>query len=243
MRFALCDFDEIPQFAIPQSSIQNQESSMVLLVKTAIIKIKSKFNTGEERMFWICPLCGYQNEGTTMRCMCGFIADESLLKQSPEEEADIFGGQEEITDQIIEMPLSSFNEETDVSEQPQNNKEGKDMGKKQNESDDEFFFKEIDSWKISFSGKDQCVYFGTPALQSFRLKLTMEDVKGLLDFISENANIEIAAKTKLISGKEIADLVEMLEQMIEVKKAKFKIKFANDELQGIADIINKKLKE
>ena len=215
--------------------------------KTAIMKIRSKFNTGEERMFWICPLCGYQNEGTTMRCMCGFIADESVLKQSPESEADIFGGQEESTDQntdqIIEMPLSNFNEEEDVSEQPQNNKEGKDMEKKQNESDDEFFFKEIDSWKISFSGKDQCVYFGTPALQSFRLKLTMDDIRGLLDFISEKADIEIAAKTKLISGKEIADLVEMLGQMIDVKKAKFKIKFADDELQGIADIINKKLKE
>lgn len=207
------------------------------------MKIESKFNTGEERMFWICPLCGYQNEGTTMRCMCGFLADESVLKQSPEAEEDIFGGEEEITDQIVEMPLSSFNAETDVSEQPKHNKEGKDMEKKQNESDDEFFYKEIDSWKISFSGKDQCVYFGTPALQSFRLKLTMEDVKGLLDFISEKADIKIAAKSKLISGKEIAELVEMLEQMIEVKKAKFKIKFADGELQGIADIINKKLKE
>jgi hypothetical protein len=71
----------------------------------------------------------------------------------------------------------------------------------------------------------------------------MEDVKGLFDFISEKANIEIAAKTKLVSGKEIAELVEMLEKIIEVKKAKFKIKFADDELQGIADIINKKLKE
>jgi len=211
--------------------------------KPAIMEINSKFNTGEECMFWICPLCGYQNEGTTMRCMCGFMADESILKQSPEAEADIFGGKEESIDQIVEMPLSSFNEETDVSEQPQNNKEGKDMGKKQNESEDEFFFKEIDSWKISFSGKDQCVYFGTPALQSFRLKLTMEDVKGLLDFISEKANIEIAAKAKLISGKEIAELVEMLEQIIEVKKEKFKIKFSDDELQGIAEIINKKLKK
>ena len=141
------------------------------------------------------------------------------------------------------MPLSSFDAQTNISEQPKNKNKEKDVEKEQNESGDEFFFKEIDSWKISFSGKDQCVYLGTPALQSFRLKLTMEDLKGLLDFISEKANIEIAAKTKLISGKEIAELVEMLEQMIEVKKAKFKLKFANDELQGIADIINKKLKE
>jgi hypothetical protein len=192
--------------------------------------------------------------------MCGFIADESILKQSAEPEADIFGGkehvegqvegqvEEQIDEQIIEMPLSSFDIEedvieADVSEQPQNNEEGKDMAKKHSESDEEFFFKEIDSWKISYSNKDQCVYFGTPALQSFRLKLTMEDVKGLLDFISEKADIEIAAKTKSISGKELAEFVEMLEKMIDVKKAKFKIKFADDELQGLADIINKKLKE
>jgi hypothetical protein len=215
-------------------------------------------------MAWICPLCGYQNEETTMRCMCGFIADESILNQPAEQETDIFGGKEQVEHQvehqveqqveeqveehIIEMPLSSFDIEedvieSDVSEQPQNNKEGKDMAKKRSESDEELFFKEIDSWRITFSNKDECVYLGTPALQSFRLKLTMEDVKGLFDFISEKANIEIAAKTKLVSGKEIAELVEMLEKIIEVKKAKFKIKFADDELQGIADIINKKLKE
>jgi len=31
--------------------------------------------------------------------------------------------------------------------------------------------------------------------------------------------------------------------MIDVKKAKLKIKFADDELQGLADIINKQFKE
>jgi hypothetical protein len=175
--------------------------------------------------------------------MCGFIADESILNQASEGDADIFGGKEEIADQIIEMPLSSFDAETDVSELPKNNNEGKNMEKKQNESGDEFFFKEIDSWTISLSTKEQCVYFATPALQSFRLKLPVEDLKELFDFISQKAHIEMGAKAKLISGKEIAELVEMLEQMIEVKKAKFKIKFTNDELQGIADIINKKLKE
>jgi len=202
-------------------------------------------------MFWTCPLCGYQNEETTMRCMCGFIADESILNKPAEQETDIFGGKEQMEEQveeqveehIIEMPLSSFDIESDVSEQPQNNKEGKDMAKKRSESDEEFFYKEIDSWRITFSNKDECVYLGTPALQSFRLKLSMEDLKGLLDFISEKANIEIAAKTKSISGKDIAEFVEMLEKMIDVKKAKFKIKFADDELQGLADIINKQLKE
>jgi len=216
---------------------------MVLLEKIAIINIKNKFKSGEDHMPWICPLCGYQNEGTTMRCMCGFIADENILDQSVKPEVDIFDGKEHVAEQIIEMPLSSFDEETEVPDQPQNNKEGKDMEKKHSESDEEFFFKEIDSWKISFSNKDQCVYLGTPALQSFRLKLTMEDVKGLLDFISEKADIEIAAKTKFVSGKELAEFVEMLERMIDVKKAKFKIKFTDDELQGLADIINKRLKE
>jgi len=191
-------------------------------------------------MAWTCPLCGYQNEETTMRCMCGFQADESVIRLSAEDETtDIF----EVKEHVVEMPLSSFNAETEVSEQPKKNKEGKDMDKKRNESGDEIFFKEIDSWKISFSKKDQCVYLTTPALQLFRLKLTLDDLKALLDFISERANIEIATKKQLVSGNEMAELVEMLEKMIEVKKAKFKIKFSDDELQGIADIVNKKLRE
>lgn len=208
--------------------------------ETAIMKIKNKLKAGEWRMAWTCPLCGYQNEETTMRCMCGFQADESVIRLSAENEStDIFGGKEH----VVEIPLSSFNAETGVSQQPKKNKKGKDTDKKQNESGDEIFFKEIDSWKISFSTKDQCVHLSTPALQSFRLKLTMDDLKALLDFISEKADIEIATKKRLVSGNEMAELVEMLDKMIEMKKAKFKIKFSDDELQELADIINKKLKE
>ena len=151
-----------------------------------------------------------------MRCMCGFVADESVLKQS---------------------------HETEESEQPKNLQEGKDMDKKRNESDDEVFFKEIDSWKISFSKKDQCVYLATPALQSFKITLTMDDLKGLLDFISEKAHIDIVAKQRLIKGNDISELIDILDKMIEVKKAKFKIKFSDEELQGIADILNKQLQD
>ena len=48
-------------------------------------------------------------------------------------------------------------------------------------------------------------------------------------------------KQKIITGDEISELIDILDKMIEVKKAKFKVKFSNDELQGIADIINKQL--
>jgi len=189
-------------------------------------------------MFWTCPLCGYQNEDITMHCICGFEADESVLRLSEAGESDIFGGQE----QILEVPLSSFDAVIEESEQHKNNKEGKDMDKKRNESDDEIFFKEIDAWKISFSKKDRCVYLTTPALQSFRIKLPLDDLRGLLDFISDKANIEIITKQRLITGNDISELVDILDKMIEVKKAKFKIKFSDDELQGIADILNKQLK-
>jgi hypothetical protein len=191
-------------------------------------------------MLWTCPLCGYQNEDTTMRCMCGFEADESVLRLSAaEEEVDIFGGK----DQVVEMPLSSFVAEEEEIEQPKKNIEGKDMDKKRNESDDEIFFKEVDSWKISFSKKDQCIYLATPALQSFRIKITMDDLKGLLDFISEKAQVDMNTKQRLITGDKISELIDIIDKMIEVKKAKFKIKFSDDELQGIADIINKQLKD
>ena len=188
-------------------------------------------------MFWTCPLCGYQNEDTTKRCICGFEADESVLKLSPAGESDIFGGQEK----VVEVSLSGVDSVIEESGQYTNNGEGKDMDKKRSESENEIFFKEIDSWKITFSKKEQCIYLATPALQSFRIKITMDDLKELVDFISDKADIEMIPKQKMITGNEISELIDILDKMIEVKKAKFKIKFSSDELQGIADIINKQL--
>jgi hypothetical protein len=190
-------------------------------------------------MLWTCPLCGYQNEDNTLRCICGFEADESVLRLSSAGEADIFGGQE----QGVEVSLSGVDSAVEESEQYTNNREGKDMDKKRNESENEIFFKEIDSWKISFSKKDQCIYLATPALQSFRIKLTLDDLKELLDFITDKVHIEMTPKQKIITGNEISELIDILDKMIEVKKAKFKIKFSDDELQGIADIINKQLSQ
>lgn len=172
--------------------------------------------------------------------MCGFEADESVLTLSGAgESTDIFGGKEG----VIEMPLSGFEVEAGESGQSKNNKEGQEMDKKHNESDNEIFFKEIDSWKITFSKKDQCICLATPALKSFKIKLTVDDLKELLDFISEKAHIDMKAKQRFVTGHEISELVEILDKMIEVKKAKFKVKFSVDELQGIADIINKQLKD
>ena len=190
-------------------------------------------------MFWTCPLCGYQNEDTTRRCICGFEADESVIRLSSAGEADIFEGQEK----VVEVSLSGVDSAMEESEHYTNNREGKDMDKKRNESENDIFFKEIDSWKITLSKKDQCIYLATPALQSFRIKLTLDDLKDLLDFLSEKADIQIAPKRKVITGDEIAELIDILDKMIEVKKAKFKIKFSNDELQGLADIINKQLSQ
>ena len=188
-------------------------------------------------MFWTCPLCGYQNEDNTKRCICGFEADESVIRLSQTGEADIFGGQE----QVVEMSLGGLDSAIGESEQYTNNREGKDMDKKRNQSEDEIFFKEIDSWKITLSKNDQCIYLATPALQSFRIRITLDDLKDLMDFISEKADIEMTPKQKMITGNEISELIDILDKMIEVKKAKFKVKFSNDELQGIADIINKQL--
>lgn len=188
-------------------------------------------------MYWICPLCGYQNEKTTMRCMCGFQADESVLDMSTEPGTDIFEGKE----RVVEMPLSSLDIDTAVSQQP--DKKGKEMDENQHRSDDEIFVKDIESWKISFSKKDQCLYFSTPALQSFRLKLAKDDLKEILDIISEKVGVTLTSEKRYISGKGISEFIEMLEKMIEVKKSKVKIKFSDDELQGLVDIINRKLHE
>ena len=110
-------------------------------------------------------------------------------------------------------------------------------------SSDEIFVKEIDSWKVSFSEQNKCMYISTPALQSFKIKLTSDDLQELLDFIYEKSGVNRTTRKRLISVNEISELVEMVKKITDIKKSKIEIKFSTNELQEIANLINKKLQE
>jgi hypothetical protein len=112
---------------------------------------------------------------------------------------------------------------------------------KPGKSDDELMLKEIESWKFTFSPADQCIYAGTPALHPFRLKLTREDLKDLLEAVYEKTGMELTSRKLQLSGKDALDLIEVIDSLIEEKKARIKIKFTSEELKEITDIINRKL--
>jgi hypothetical protein len=102
-----------------------------------------------------CPSCGRQDFDLKEQCTCGFNADESFIAELEKKSIDA----------VKSKSLININE-------PKNNKHTKKA-----------IIKEIDSWSFSFSPVDDCIYLGTPALQSFRLKLTLHDLEELLEFM------------------------------------------------------------
>jgi hypothetical protein len=101
--------------------------------------------------------------------------------------------------------------------------------------------KEIDSWKFTFSGADNCVCLGTPALQSFRLKLAPQDLEDLLEFLYQKTGNEKTTRKCRLSTEEIAEVIDTVNRMIEEKRSKLALKLNGNELQAIADLINVKL--
>ncbi|MBE0426045.1 MAG: hypothetical protein IBX72_05300 [Nitrospirae bacterium] len=195
-------------------------------------------------MPWVCPLCGFQNDDTFPSCQCGFFADESVRKQSVETSStDMFlrnerEAEEPYGDIVAHTALPKLKYENMKMKVPDEPAESK-----QSMSSDEIFVKEIDSWKVTFSEKGKCIYLSTPALQSFKMKLTLDDLQELLDVVYEKSGVNRTTRKRLISGNEISELVEMVKKITDIKKSKIEITFSANELQEIANIINKKLQE
>lgn len=102
--------------------------------------------------------------------------------------------------------------------------------------------KAIDSWVFTFSESDKCICIGTPALQSFSLKLTLDDLEELLEFVYRKTGKEKTTRKLKLSADEMPALIEKVYRLIEDKKSKVPIKFTNNELKEMSNLINKKLK-
>jgi hypothetical protein len=161
-----------------------------------------------------CPSCGRQDIDLEKQCVCGFNADESFIAEH----------QKKGSDAVKSRPLNNIDE-------PKNNKHTKKL-----------VIKEIDSWTFSFSSVDDCIYLETPALQSFRLKLTLNDLEELLEFTYHKTGQEKTTRKLQLSVDEITDLIEKMDKIIEEKKSKIAIKFNKEELQEMVDLINIKLR-
>jgi len=162
-----------------------------------------------------CPSCGHQDFDPNKQCVCGYHDDESFITEFKGTKNEVIRG-----------------------------KGMKNIYKpKSHEPAEELFIKEIDSWVFSFSEVDNCIYLGTPALRSFRLKITLNDLEELLEFIYQKTGKEKTTRKLLLSVDQIPNLIERVSKLIEVKKSKVKLNFSSDELKEIVDLINIKLKQ
>ena len=165
-----------------------------------------------------CPSCGHDGFHSEKQCSCGYQADESFMTES----FIIKPGKKE-TKGINGEPVKTVDKST-------KNKPAK-----------EIIIKEIDSWNISFSPADNSISLGTPALQSFRLRLQLSDIEELLDVFYHMTGQEKTMRKLSLSSDEINELLKKIYRMIEDKKSKMVIKFSDDELQSMSDMINMKL--
>jgi len=170
--------------------------------------------------------------------MCGYQAEDYLLSDDEEEKEEESGLRQksiieefDATEKKASVKAEKRNVKIKVQEKAPTQKQFPPAG--------EVTIKEIDAWTFSYSKNDECIYAGTPALYPFRLQLGLEDLEELLEFLYEETGKKKEAPQ--ISGKDVRDVVEMVDEIIEEKKASLKITFSQAELQKIAEIINEKL--
>jgi len=192
-------------------------------------------------MSWKCPSCGRENHDPFINCECGQssrggvlvkqeLKDYQQASEGVEESVDILSGC--TNDQT--QSLLSLSESHDV--QPRDNND--DFSHRY----DEEVLKAIDSWLFTLSRRDGCISIGTPALQSFRLKISVEDLEEMLEFLYQKTGNEKTIRRLNLSAADIIGVIDKVDRLIDEKKSKISIKFNSDELQEITDFINVQLK-
>ena len=176
-----------------------------------------------------CPSCGHDGFDPAAQCECGYHADDSYVIESFVEESE---GKESIM--LKERPLKPVDKPE--SAKPKNEKP------KSDKPSEDVVIKEIDSWAFNFCSSENCIYLGTPALQSFKLKLDISDLEEILEFMYMKTGQEKSVRKLRLSAKEINDVIDTVYRMVEEKRSKIALKFTGNELLEIANVINNKLK-
>jgi hypothetical protein len=174
-----------------------------------------------------CPSCGRHNDDPEKQCECGFINDSVVLAELENKSSDVVKSK---SLRNIDAPKNS--------NAPKNN-----SPQKNNSHSKGVVIKEIDSWAFTFSPEDNCIHLGTPALKEFKLTLALEDVEELLENVYQVTDSQKTIRNLQLSGEALADLIEEVHRLIEEKRSKVPIKFDKAELNGLAELINKKLAE
>lgn len=192
-------------------------------------------------MAWECPSCGSKNYGTFKNCACGYAKDDVFLVK------DVAICSQDVSEddvQCPDIPQNCISDQNLSFQEPLRTQELTPRGRPDSMSSmpDEELIKEIGSWLFSFSIVDGCMSISTPALQSFRLKVTLEDLEDLLEFLYRKTGSNKTIRKINLEPTDIVEVIDRVDKMIEEKKSKVCLKFTNDELQEILDIVNMQIK-
>lgn len=192
-------------------------------------------------MPWKCPSCGRENHDPFNNCECGQSSKGGVLvKQELKDYQHALEGVE----QSVDIPSGCTNDQNRSLQRPP---ESHDVQSRDNEDSlcymyDEEVIKEIDSWTFTFSRRDGCISMGTPALQAFRLKISVEDLEDMLEVVYQKTDSEKTIRRLNLSAADIIGVIDKVDRLIDEKKSKISIKFTGDDLQEITDFINVQLK-
>jgi len=192
-------------------------------------------------MSWKCPSCGRENHDPFINCECGQSSKGGVLVK---EELKDYQHTSEGAEQSVDIPSGRTNDQTQSLQRPS---ESHDVQIKDNNDSfsylyDDEVIKEIDSWLFTFSRRDGCISIGTPALQSFRLKISVQDLEDMLESLYQKTGNEKTIRRLNLSATDIIGVIDKVDRLIDEKKSKVSIKFTSDELEEITDFINVQLK-
>ena len=169
-------------------------------------------------MISTCPSCGSRDYIDNKTCVCGYHFIDAVADTSAAISSGI------INERIKEKMLKNM-ARTDS-----------------NRYGDEILVKEIDSWSFTYSGKEKCISVGTPALQSFRLKIGLDELEDLLEQIYQYAGEGKTIRKLQMTTDEMPELIDTISKKIEEKRRKIAVNFSDDDLQEIKELINSGLK-
>jgi len=191
-------------------------------------------------MSWKCPSCGCQNQETYNNCACGYSGNGSILiKQELKDYQRVSEGSE----QYFDIPSDCISDQTPSLQAPpkSHDVQASESHDSPSSMPDEEVIKEIDSWLFTFSRRDSCISIGTPALQSFRLKISIGDLEDLLEFLYQKTGNEKTIRKINLSAADIIGVIDKVDRLIDEKKSKVSINFTSEELEKITDFINLQL--
>jgi hypothetical protein len=165
-----------------------------------------------------CPSCGSRDYIDEMTCVCGYHSDDSFSETI----ASISAG---LSNERIKGKVLKKLARTDSSRYG-----------------DEILIKEIDSWTFTYSEKEKNISIGTPALQSFRLRIELEDLENILEHIYKCSGEGKTLRKLQLNADEMPEVIDRISKTIEEKRRKIAVKFSDNEIQEIMELINSRLK-